>query len=298
LFQAIFHPLGFPLTLLTNSLQVVDIAAEEWGSWNQLFEVSPVKVSIEVSTEGTAILPTITFTPGPDQVHWDGDASNHAIGNPARGTAQIWLSAAAANDSEWLRYYFLDAVATHLITSQHLTPFHAACVAREGRGVLLCGESQAGKTSLAYACARRGWTYVSDDGSYLVRRSAEQRLVVGSPHAIRMRPDAPSLFPELKDHPVVIRGNGKPILRVRPPFATAPTADVDRLVFLRRDAISQARLTPFDRHAARVWCEQWLYKWNPEVEAEQRVALDKMLDECRIEALEYSGLDAAVDQLG
>ena len=35
--------------------------------------------------------------------------------------------------------------------------------------MLLCGESGAGKTSLAYACAKRDWCYVSDNESWLLR---------------------------------------------------------------------------------------------------------------------------------
>ena len=51
---------------------------------------------------------------------------------------------------------------------------------------------------LAYACARAGWTYVSDDGAFLVR-GRDDRYAIGDPHSIRFRPDAPELFPELAD---------------------------------------------------------------------------------------------------
>ena len=121
LFQAIFYPLGFPLALITNSLQVVDIATDEWGAWKPLFDAPPVELNVQVSSGGPPILPAITFTPGREEVRWEGDANHYATGDPALGSAQIWLSATAAGDAEWLRYYFLDAVATHMITSLHLT---------------------------------------------------------------------------------------------------------------------------------------------------------------------------------
>jgi hypothetical protein len=34
-------------------------------------------------------------------------------------------------------------------------------VARGECGVLLCGGTHAGKSTLSYACAQRGWNYVS-----------------------------------------------------------------------------------------------------------------------------------------
>jgi len=40
---------------------------------------------------------------------------------------------------------------------------HAGCVAREGRALLLLGESGAGKTTLSLALARRGWDFMGDD---------------------------------------------------------------------------------------------------------------------------------------
>src|SRR5260370_9733348 len=95
-----------------------------------------------------------------------------------------------------------------LIVSVYVTPFHAACVARQDRGVLLCGDSGAGKSSLAYGCGRRGWAYLSDDASYLMRRCAAERLVLGHPHRVRLRPDSPRVSPELAARSPGDRGHG------------------------------------------------------------------------------------------
>jgi len=69
---------------------------------------------------------------------------------------------------------------------------HGACVARNGRGVLLSGPSGAGKTSLAYFCARNGWTYISDNESWLVR--SQPGLLLGNPHRIRFGTARASCF--------------------------------------------------------------------------------------------------------
>jgi hypothetical protein len=298
LFQADFYPLGFPLSLLTNCLQVLNAARAEWGDWQRLFDAPAAELRVDVSDAVPQQLPDkVTFTATREAFRWFADDEHQATADPAAGWARARLSKTAAEDAEWVRFHFLEGIAQHMATSRYLTPFHASCAAHQGRGSLFVGDSQAGKTSLAYACARHGWTYVSDDGSYLVRSEAARRLVVGSPYTIRMRPDAPELFPELRGHPVEIRGNGKPILRVRPPFSASATAEIDRLVFLRRTPSAEARLTPCDHEIARAECAKWFYTWDPEVHAEQLAALDTMLAGCRIETLEYSNLDRAVDIL-
>jgi hypothetical protein len=59
-----------------------------------------------------------------------------------------------------LRYRILEVVEARLVGYVTL---HAAAVARDGRLLLLAGESGAGKTTLTLALLRDGWTYLSDD---------------------------------------------------------------------------------------------------------------------------------------
>jgi len=47
------------------------------------------------------------------------------------------------------------------------TPVHAAAAAWRGRAVVAIGQSGAGKTSLALACATAGWNYLGDDAVLL-----------------------------------------------------------------------------------------------------------------------------------
>lgn len=59
---------------------------------------------------------------------------------------------------------------------------HASCVANEGRAVLICGRSGAGKSDLALRLIDRGFTLVSDDQT-MVRKSGE-RLLASAPATI------------------------------------------------------------------------------------------------------------------
>jgi hypothetical protein len=229
----------------------------------------------------------------------EADGRNFAIGSPRRRAASAHLTFGAVEDPAWLQYHFLDALAFQLITSAHLTPIHASCVARGGRATLLAGNSHAGKSSLAYACARRGWTYVSDDSCPLLRRCAAERLVLGTPHSLRLRPDAPKLFPELADIPTTLRGNGKHVLQIPTSslqIDTAPTAKAARFVLLDRRE-GPARLSSVIGNAVRDHCAQHFYHWDPPVARAQHAAFDTMLEGMEVFSLQYSSLDEAIDLL-
>lgn len=54
-----------------------------------------------------------------------------------------------------------------LLRTQGLFPLHAACVSRNGRGLLIVADSGGGKTTLASRLLMSGWSYLSDDSVLL-----------------------------------------------------------------------------------------------------------------------------------
>jgi len=285
------------VTVSSNSERVVDLARAEWGAWKQLFEASPLFLRYEISGTSAARPPQTQFHADQHLFSFTADAQNFSVGdlNARRGTA--WLSPGAIGDAAYFSYHFLESLALLMLTSLHFTPFHASCVAREGRGVLLCGDSGAGKSSLAYACARRGWTYLSDDSSYLLRRAADP-TAVGHSHRIRFLADAPNLFPELAGYPTILRANAKTGFDLRTEslgIKTAPCARVDRIIVLHRGGARG--LAPMEKSALLQICEPMFHWWTPPIAAEQRASFERIVAASSLLALEYSDLDSAVDLL-
>jgi hypothetical protein len=181
------------------------------------------------------------------------DAENFAVCDYTRNFAFCRLNQNA--DRDFISYYYLQALVNFSLTQLYLTPVHAACVARNGRGVLLCGESGAGKTSLAYHCARNGWTYVSDNESWLVR--GQEPLLVGDPRRIRFRETAVQLFPELMGKQAVPHPNGKlSIELITSHIATSQSCHIARVVFLSRkpgDAVEHllSEIPVYEDHVRR-----------------------------------------------
>ena len=122
------------------------------------------------------------------------DSENFMVMDARQGLAFGWVTEAAASNLAYLRYYFVEGTAWMLLESLYLTSVHGACVVLNGHGVLLCGDSGAGKSSLAYACAQNGWKFLSDDSSCLIRKRPG-RIITGNPRQMRFRESAIQLFP-------------------------------------------------------------------------------------------------------
>jgi len=285
-----YYPLGFPLHLKTNSLAVVKAAAAAWGDRPQAFEKPPLELRVIVEPGGDRP-PNPVYRGQAHLMSIIADRENFAVCDYTRNFAFCRLNAAAAGDVSFTGYYFLEAIANFSLTQLYLTPVHGACVARKGRGILLSGASGAGKTTLAYFCAKQGWTYVSDNESWLVRGS--ERLLLGNPRRIRFRDNAACLFPELKGRPAASHPNGKMSIKLRPDgLETAYQCCVERVVFLAREAGAEATLHPFGRTEAldRFLAELPMYEeW---VREEQRISLSSIAGLEPVE-LRYSDLEGA-----
>lgn len=208
------------------------------------------------------------------------------------------VSTAALHHPAYLGQVFLDCVAACQIGTAFTTPIHAACIALQGAGVLLCGDSGAGKSSLAYACARAGWEYVTDDTSYLLH-GADDRTVIGNCHKLRFRPSAADIFPELAGIETVPRIMGRPSMEL----STAPMQNIKRLestrakfvVFLNRRAPGAHELVQYRADVAHRYMRQVLFG-SPETLSRQYDAIDKLLA-ANVFELRYQSLEWAEQRL-
>lgn len=307
-FEATFYPFGFPVKVRSNSEAVIAIAHDEWHAWQQAFDDPPIELRFFVLPTKPQYGPAHAFLADQHLFSIHPDENSLARGDTRARKAYATMPESTVADRPFFVYHFLDAMAFQLITSLNFTPMHGSTVARDGRGVLITGDSGEGKSSLSYACARPvgkyPWTFVSDDASHLLRRRASERLIVGAPHHIRLRPDAPTLFPELAAFEPAIRGNGKLSLQIPTrelSIATAPSTPVDAIVLPHRVSAAHpkapAHLERIAKDLVRQYCAQWFYHWDPPILAQQQAAFEELLAGVRTFSLEYSDLDSAVDAL-
>jgi hypothetical protein len=241
-----FHPAGFPLRIATNSPHVMEAAAESWALVPREFDTPPMEFRVVVQPEGE-LAPEPTFRKQLHLLSLVSDATNFAAGDSRTLSAAFHLSEATAADRAWMRWFFLEAMAYLLLAQRYVVSVHAACVAYEGAGILICGKSGSGKSTLSFACARAGFTYVSDDSTWFLTGS-EDRIAIGKPHQFRFRHDVARHFPELTGYIASAHPNGKLTIEVPaslfPAVRTASRCPIRCLVFLDRESAGPARFKP------------------------------------------------------
>jgi hypothetical protein len=297
--QEIFYPLGFPTVVRTNSANILSQMRDLWSVYTKRFDTRPIRVDVHVVEGDLAeCLPAPVVRILQPLMTCIADADNYSIANLEQGMTQIILSRGAEKYRSYLRYFFLESAPLCQIVSRFATPVHAGCVTRNGCGFLLCGDSGAGKSSISYACAQAGWTYVTDDASYLLNEGKE-RLVTGNCHQVRFRPSAAELFLEIKGLEITPRAAGKPSIELptakMPGMICSTTANVDYLVFLNRRTGGPPELRPYRKDVARQFLRQVVYG-SAESLAVQYAALEQLLT-AEVFELRYSALDWAVHRL-
>jgi len=293
--RARYFPMGFPVDLETNSVDLLSAAADLWSCFPPLAETPPVTLRVAVGERST-VQPRASLPKGQEHlisiVH---SPENFAVADLAGAFAFAWLTQDVAADHAYCRYYFLEPLVYAMLNALHVTPLHASCIALNDRAVVLCGDSGAGKTSLAYGCARRGWQYLADDAAHIVR-SSNDHSVVGRPYTIRFRESARCLFPELNRFTASRRQSGKIDFEIETHqlgLSIALKYPASHIVFLRREHRSAAaHLRPFPREEAERRLAQVICFGNERIRSEQRESIRRFVT-LPVSELVYSDLESA-----
>ncbi len=293
-----FYPLGYAVEISTNEPAVLEGAHESFGHMRLSRACATLQVCFGVTGGDSACPPEPTRRQYNHLYSLVADANNQALLDLQRCVSCSWLTKGAVDNRLYFRYNFLEKVVYLLLGSSVVTDLHAACVGKTGKGILLCGDSGAGKSTLSFACARAGWTYTSDDTSYLINDSDTPR-VIGHSHRMRFRPTAKALFPELEGRELTPRLEGKPSLEVPtsefPDIITASEAKVHSIVYLNRCSSTAARLVPLPDGTATQRMRGELYSAG-EIRGRHEKILE-VLSGVPTYELQYCDLNQAIDQL-
>ena len=296
-YRARLYPRGFPADIASNAPEVVAAVRESWGMYAPQFDRPPMRIHCLVS-DGGAEHPADPVLRGQSHLLlWVSDQENFAVCDWRRRFACSFVTHATVADPVFFRWHFLDALIYMLLELNDFISVHAACVAWKGDGVMLYGDSGMGKSTLSYACARHGWTYISDDASSILWDDA--RTVIGEPHHFRFREDAPEIFPELRGLTVGRQLDRKPTIEVmtaRLPIHTAAECRVSRLVFLDRAAASPARLRAIPAGESRHRLLRDMVAFDPDLEARRSGAIESIAHLPAFE-LTYANYQDALAQL-
>lgn len=133
---------------------------------------------------------------------------NLAAADLRTGFAFGYLTPEVVADTDFVRYTFVEGLALAMLgLGRGYVGVHAACVVKDGLSVILQAVSGTGKSTLAYACLRRGWQLLAEDVVFF--RAAPRLQLWGMPWKLRLMPDAARLFPELGGLTPRLQPNGE-----------------------------------------------------------------------------------------
>jgi hypothetical protein len=150
---------------------------------------------------------------------------------------------------------FAEAAFTSVhVAARRLHAVHSALVVHEGVGMLLRGSSGAGKSTITYACLRRGMSMASDDWVY-ARAGRPVDEVAGYPWRMMLTAPAAARFPELSDIELVphTSAEGWKVPVVPPAERRHVTHAIDAVVLLDPDPDLQMRRVDGAEARQRFW---------------------------------------------
>jgi hypothetical protein len=297
LFREKFIPLGTTIQVESNDEKVIEAAAESFGRYGEPPRNARPEILLQLCVDperhDRSPRPIPSYRSLKHIFHIACGDTNFAVADLDTGCAVGFVSREVVQERSFFRYTFLECLFHVLVVRLSHTPVHCSTVALEGRGVLLCGRSGAGKTTLAYACARSGMQLVSDDVVHLCTDPVTHEIVVwGHPWRLRLLPDAVHLFPELIGERLTLRSDRQGCLEIDVPSHFPDAALVScrpvALVFLEGCQEASRRLYPITAELALGRLQQDIILDEDSV-VERHYSVLKRLAEVGTYALQYSG---------
>lgn len=138
------------------------------------------------------------------------DESNLAVISPAQRSALVVVSRDMLRHAYHLRYELIEfAVYVLAARALRLVPLHAAAVGLRGRGLLLMGDSGAGKSTIALHCLLQGLGLLSEDAVFV---TPDGRTATGIASFLHLQRRGLNF---LRGHAGARRIRGSPIIRRR-----------------------------------------------------------------------------------
>lgn len=190
---------------LTCNDAVAEVRLREWLDGTRLVWPGSFRLNVQVSdsnplpadTRETFFQAGIAIQAGPDfgtvRITWDSPAAAAEV-HATEPEATIWLSPDAVNEIDAASRSFLLIVLVFVMRRLGWYHVHgAALIDPKGRGWLIAGDSNCGKSTTTALMATRGWQIGTDDIGFLAMRN-DKAVSMGVRTRIALRPGGIALL--------------------------------------------------------------------------------------------------------
>ena len=267
--QTLLNVLGVPVQFTSNQRSLLNLATQAFGGLQNTEPYTHLQIELLANQD----LHGHAFTEPPAYVQYANAHLFSAIFSPADAVlcaldahnALITVSPAMRRFPYNVRYEMIENAAYHLVGCYlDVVPLHGAALAHSNSGLLIFGESGAGKSTFATACLCAGWQLIGEDSAFVLPHVPLHMR--GVPNFLHLLDDALRFFPNRhwRGKPIVRRSaRTKLELDVRTHFPQAPRVDapISTLIFLQPYAPNRAH--PFLRALTPAQVQRRLIRTQP-----------------------------------
>ena len=273
--------MGVPLDFQTNDPRVLRAAQDAFGGYPSPDQGGPpLLYRLFVQEGNTRATEPATPTPPRQIMRTQGHLlytslgqGNVVVADLRQGFAFGFITPWLAEQAALLRYHLVQGISLCMLAVSRGWPgIHASCVHKEGVTLVINGSAGAGKSTTAYACVRRGYKLITEDGLNL-QIGPEGLRIWGIPWMLHLLPDSVAFFPELAEEKPQLQINGEWKLAVDVerywPGATCTHAQHGLVLFMDRSGppgppeFIPLPLEEAARTLGLVW--PWQVGWNEEM---------------------------------
>ncbi len=277
-YTRLFTLMGEALRFETNDPHLLEAANESFGRFPAGETNDPNPLVLRLFTEDArypepeGARPKPVFHPLGHLLYYQFGPNDTAVIDLRAGIAFGHVSPQTAQDRRFVCANFIETMGQATLSlARGFAHIHAACVVKDGVTLVLTAATGTGKSTLTYACARRGYRVLTED-MVQVKVRPEGVTLWGMPWRLHLLPSVKLLYPELANlEPVQVNREWKLVvdLEARFPNSTMTHADPGLVVLLTRGEHGATHIEPVSRAEALTELEvvwPWEIGWTDEME--------------------------------
>lgn len=234
---------GISVSMKGDHPEIMEQISQEW----RFFECAPIpspRIHLTLTQkqdldEDKTPLETIQKDPG-DEIYWIRKDTVSVLNIPNR-TVHLYISDLCPVDAAVVILFGTTGFMVHLELSlmENLAVFHGASLYKDGRGLLLLGKTNSGKTSLSCLLTKYGFSYLSEEDSFIRMESNGSFQILPYPRRIRITRDVMNKHPELglmaHEKTLLVQSMDEEVFRIDLREPLPESAPLSQVVFLDND---------------------------------------------------------------